>query len=352
MPYRLTFETMSTSNSLSASSFKSAVVAETGVPTLIMASAATATFAAFFKSLSAIQPRIFQLRSAAYLTPTLYNQRFHGIAVNVGDADGVRIWHVPTWRRFFLGKTYPPSNTSALKGKTISIRLAGIDSPEGAHFGMTEQPYHADALLKLRSLVLNKPVSFVPHSIDRYGRVVASVYTLSTIGKMTPFWFPMPANIRWKSVGRELVTDGLAVIYRQAGAQYGGDLKVLESLEKSAKKKKIGIWSGGKNTVLPSEHKRLYRSTDSFENNIIKPENNSRFFVFNRLNNEDLVRKRSLIRRILVSVLNFITSTLLSITKSITIRTTIRYITKVIIKAIISKSFLKMVFRFARNRFR
>jgi endonuclease YncB( thermonuclease family) len=59
-----------------------------------------------------------------------------------------------------------------LKDQTIHIRLAGVDAPEGAHFGMPAQPYSAESKDFLTRMSLNKKVHLELYSRDRYERVV------------------------------------------------------------------------------------------------------------------------------------------------------------------------------------
>ncbi|KAI6020514.1 hypothetical protein EDC04DRAFT_2738026, partial [Pisolithus marmoratus] len=51
----------------------------------------------------------------------------------MGDADNFRSYHTPGigWRWF----RRVPTLAKDLKDQTIHIRIAGIDAPEGGHFG-------------------------------------------------------------------------------------------------------------------------------------------------------------------------------------------------------------------------
>lgn len=55
-------------------------------------------------------------------------------------------------------------------GKTVRIRLAGIDAPEW------HQPYGRDAHRALQKLIEHKVVLFLPTSRDRYGRIVCNLF--------------------------------------------------------------------------------------------------------------------------------------------------------------------------------
>jgi micrococcal nuclease len=68
---------------------------------------------------------------------------------------------------------------------------------------------------------------------------------------------------RWpfrKNASEEILKAGLANVYRQAGAVYGGRLDVFDKIEAQAKKKKRGIWSQGKKLETASEYKARQRT--------------------------------------------------------------------------------------------
>ena len=59
-----------------------------------------------------------------------------------------------------------------MSARTLNIRLAGIDCPEGAAFGQPGQPYHAEAKQYLSDLTKGKLVSFTLLRLDQYSRAV------------------------------------------------------------------------------------------------------------------------------------------------------------------------------------
>lgn len=59
-----------------------------------------------------------------------------GRCLKVTDADGLRVQHLPALRRMWPGAAPP---WKQLSQETISVRLAGIDAPEMAHFGKEAQ---------------------------------------------------------------------------------------------------------------------------------------------------------------------------------------------------------------------
>lgn len=190
-----------------------------------------------------------RIPSAAYITPrTLQRKRIRGYVTSIGDADGFRLYHRPgPW---FLRGLYPiPKDKKQLRDQTISIRLAGADAPECAHFGKPAQPFSAEAQAYLTSMVLNRSVTVELLSKDHYGRAVGMAWV-----RKPAFW-PVKSN-----VSLEMVKRGLATVYTQAGAEYGSTGKeVLVQAEAKARRKKLGMWSlkPGK-LETPAEYKRKH----------------------------------------------------------------------------------------------
>jgi endonuclease YncB( thermonuclease family) len=125
----------------------------------------------------------------------------------------------------------------------IAIRLAGIDAPEGAHFGKPGQPYSTEALAWLKEYILNRRVRAYIYKRDQYDRVVATVWVRKF-------------GLR-KDVGREMLKIGLATVYEaKMGAEFGDFEKKYRSTEKWAKRWRRGIWSGSaKNFESPRDYK-------------------------------------------------------------------------------------------------
>ena len=97
----------------------------------------------------------------------------------------------------------------------IKVRLFGIDCPERA------QDFGQVARQKLSDLVFNQPVRIDEMDTDRYGRIVAIVYTQSGL-----------------CVNAELLKTGLAWHYKQYD-----DNEDWAQLEREARKKKVGLWA-------------------------------------------------------------------------------------------------------------
>lgn len=109
--------------------------------------------------------------------------------------------------------------------------MAGIDAPEGAHFGRPGQPGAAEALQWLQDYILNRRVWARIHRRDQYERVVATVFVRRFLFK--------------KDVGLEMVKRGLATTYEaKSGVEWGGFEEKYKAAEAKAKAKKLGIWAG------------------------------------------------------------------------------------------------------------
>jgi endonuclease YncB( thermonuclease family) len=59
-----------------------------------------------------------------------------------------------------------------------------------------------------------------------------------------------------KDLSVELVQEGLATIYTGGGAEYNGQLDILQKEQAKAQKKKLGIWSQGEEMVSPADFKK------------------------------------------------------------------------------------------------
>lgn len=98
--------------------------------------------------------------------------------------------------------------------KEIKFRINGIDAPEkNQAFGTRSKEY-------LSSLIFGKTVGIKYHSVDRYGRLIVSVYT--------------PEG---KDVSIEMLKAGMAWHYKQ---YYNSEL--FEAIEYTAKTNLTGLW--------------------------------------------------------------------------------------------------------------
>jgi endonuclease YncB( thermonuclease family) len=115
--------------------------------------------------------------------------------------------------------------------RQIHVRIAGVDAPEGAHFGKPAQPHSDEALQWLKDYILNRKVRAYIYKRDQYERVVATVWVR-----------------RWliqRDVGREMLKAGWATVYdAKAGAEFGAFEEEYRDVEAKAKQLKKGIWAG------------------------------------------------------------------------------------------------------------
>ncbi len=121
-----------------------------------------------------------------------------------------------------------------LMERKVSIRIAGIDAPECAHFGHPAQPYSKEALDWLTSYILHRRVRAYVYKKDQYDRAVATVYVR-----------------RWllrRDVGYQMLKLGLATVYEaKTGVEFGPGLEEkYRRAEWWAKTRRKGLWRGGK----------------------------------------------------------------------------------------------------------
>jgi endonuclease YncB( thermonuclease family) len=193
-----------------------------------------------------------------------------GRVTSVGDGDGCRLFHTPGgrlagwgWlpgRRIPTGKALKdqtvgcPGGVCGLAGGVgraglmgcrvqISIRIAGIDAPEAAHFGRPAQPGSQEALDWLTGYIKHARVRARIYRRDQYERAIATVYVRK--------WFIK------RDVGYEMLKRGLATIYEaKTGSEFGLLEKEYREAEAKAKARKLGLWAQNKETFeSPREYK-------------------------------------------------------------------------------------------------
>lgn len=130
----------------------------------------------------------------------------------------------------------------------ISIRLAGIDAPETAHFGKPAQPGGAEALAFLKALLTGRRVRCTVHKKDQYDRLVATV----RLRRLSGLWRT--------DVGLLMLKRGLATVYEaKSGSVFGGERieARYRRAERWARYWKRGIWkeAGQKGWESPREFK-------------------------------------------------------------------------------------------------
>jgi len=165
-----------------------------------------------------------------------------GRVIAVADGDTIRIRHMPFLR---TGRWHKRRKSE----DTIQVRIAAVDSPELPHMGKPGQPLAEEAKQMAADLSLNRVVRVKLFARDQYSRVVGMVYVSSF--RLFPLRFHFNLSI-------EMLRRGLAVVYRQGGAEYGGMLKEFEMEEKKAKRARKGVWKQ-KDFQLPGDFKSAHK---------------------------------------------------------------------------------------------
>jgi endonuclease YncB( thermonuclease family) len=163
-----------------------------------------------------------------------------GQVTYVMDGDTIKFYHIDNPTRNV------PSNIQILKQTTLTLRIAGIDTPEIAKFGNKGQEYANESKNFTESFTKGKRVKIQIYSKDQYGRLVGSVDSNGVDLALT------------------LVEHGLADIYTGRGAEFGtstNETRLKKALVE-AKIKKIGMWNDP-NFQSPSEYKKAAKQSAS-----------------------------------------------------------------------------------------
>ncbi|OBZ74521.1 putative endonuclease LCL3 [Grifola frondosa] len=150
------------------------------------------------------------------------------------------------------------SPSTDLKDQTISIRMAGVDAPEGSHFGRPAQAFAQESLAWLKSHAEGKTVYCQLTRRDQYGRIVA-------IPCLKPRLLP-GFLATGKCLSLEMLRAGWVEVYEQAGAEYGrwGKDEFLR-IQAEAQAARRGIWKYGVNIESAAEYKRRYAAATEVE---------------------------------------------------------------------------------------
>ncbi|KAK9773466.1 hypothetical protein AB5N19_05234 [Seiridium cardinale] len=194
-----------------------------------------------------------RIPGAVHVQPSFFRKRsLFGKVTSVGDGDNFHLFHTPGGRLTGWGwlRSVPQKKTD-LKGKTIPVRLAGIDAPEGAHFGRPAQPFATDALAWLSDYILGRRVRAHIYKRDQYDRIVATVFVRRFL-------------IR-RDIGLEMLKRGLATTYEaKSGAEFGGLEEKYKAAESKAKAKKRGMWGAEpEHFESPRDYKTRMASVDT-----------------------------------------------------------------------------------------
>jgi len=188
-----------------------------------------------FAALRFYRAYLRRVPNAGYVKPTDFHKRsLYGYVTSVGDGDGYHLFHTPggIWAGWgwYKGRRPQDFDRKRLKDQTVSVRLAGVDAPECAHFGNPNQPYGPEALAWLREAIQGRYVRTQVHKIDQYHRVVGTTYRRK--------WLFFRSD-----VGLEMLKIGMATVYEaKSGAEFGGKEEVYRAAEKKAKAKGVGMW--------------------------------------------------------------------------------------------------------------
>ena len=141
------------------------------------------------------------------------------------------------------GRSKEGKNQSNARAIQISVRIAGIDAPELAHFGHPAQPGSQEALDWLTSYILHRRVRTYVYKRDQYDRAIGTVYVRKGLLR--------------RDVGLQMLKKGLATVYEaKTGAEFGKVEAKYRRAEWWAKQMKRGIWAGRRNAFeSPREFK-------------------------------------------------------------------------------------------------
>lgn len=140
--------------------------------------------------------------SAAYASTLMVSSRPAGHVIRVADGDTVTILSDDRQQQ--------------------RIRLAEIDTPE------RHQAWGGNAKRALSKLVYGKPIAVSVHDIDRYGRIVATVY------------------VNGHDINAEMVRLGHAWVYRQYLKR-----PELLAIEEDARRARRGLWALPESERMP-----------------------------------------------------------------------------------------------------
>ncbi|KAK9459042.1 micrococcal nuclease [Lipomyces oligophaga] len=182
-----------------------------------------------------------------------FNRPIRGRIVYVGDGDNFRLFHTPggmfagwNWLRR-VPYEQKSSKTQKLSSNTISVRLCGVDAPEAGHFGNPAQEYSAEARQWLTNYVVGRRATIKVFSIDQYHRAVA---------KATIWTWTGP-----KDVSAELLRAGFAIVYEgHLNTFFGSSRAAYETIEASARRRKVGMWESGKILETPGMYKHRIKT--------------------------------------------------------------------------------------------
>jgi len=186
-------------------------------------------------------------------------KKIRGRVVNVPDGDNFIMLHTPLPHSM---RNHPQTDFSSSTFKermdrSIRVRLAGLDAPEGPFKGGSGQPFHREAKEFLEHLTLDKEVTVELVGRDRYARVIAVVYR---------GWGPFRFN-----VNAVMLEEGLATVYWGINRQFGRHFHYFKRMERRAREAGRKIWSMPR-TELPRDYKRSLLQAEAAQRKLVKAE--------------------------------------------------------------------------------
>ncbi|KAF8496188.1 nuclease [Russula emetica] len=245
---------------------------------------------------STVYHRFFKrFRSAEWITPDFFGRKrwITGVVTSVGDADNFRLYHTPGfgWRGPLKFRHVPSIAKRGLTGKTIHIRIAGMDAPEGPHFGRLAQPHYNEAITWLKENIEGRRIKCELLRRDQYERVVALPLLPRTFWPWRHYrrwWTPQGGSgsggattitATTRNLPLEMIRAGWGIVYTQRGAVYGSDWEKETYLAAEAEAHSFsfafftnlglwgfvvraarrGMWQYGTNIESPTDYKKRYR---------------------------------------------------------------------------------------------
>ena len=202
-----------------------------------------------------------RVTNAQHLPPSFLRRRsVFGRVTSVGDADNFRLYHTPGGVFFGWGwLRHVPKSRKALTEQTLHIRIAGVDAPELPHFGKPGQKYGEEALAWLRGQLMfqehphkndepkiGRKVRCYVWSKDQYGRIVATCWV-----RRVSWLSGLPKAIGSWDLGDRMLKSGWATVFEGKNvAEFGGKEERYKELEAQAKRKRVGMWGGSRDTGI------------------------------------------------------------------------------------------------------
>ena len=138
-------------------------------------------------------------------------------------------------------------------GEELSVRLATVQAPMTAQRAAQAWPYASESKAGLTALIKGRDVQlyYGGERRDRYGRVIAQVYTLDSHGE-SDLW-----------VQGEMVRLGLARVFSWKGEL--ADMAALYALETEARRRSRGLWTDPFYEVRKPDPDPLAQYVDSLQ---------------------------------------------------------------------------------------